>query len=67
MALIRRSYKPKRLVLLGEELDGFATLLAREDLGGELVLSRGNRAFRLAELAPGSLLVKVSAPVTASL
>ena len=67
IALIRRSYKPKRLVLLGEELDGFATLLAREDLGGELVLSRGNRAFRLAELAPGSLLVKVTAPVTASL
>jgi hypothetical protein len=66
LALIRRSYKPKRIVLLGEALDGFAPLLAREDLGGELVLAEGNRAFRLGE-QPGSLLVKVTAPATAPL
>jgi hypothetical protein len=67
VARIRRSYKPKRLVLLGEELDLLEPRLAMENLSAELILSETNRAFRVGELAPGSLVMKVTAPATASL
>ena len=64
---IRRSYKPKRLVLIGEELDRFEPMLAMENLGTQLILAETNRAFRLNGLAPGSLVMKVTEPATASL
>jgi len=64
---IRRSYQPKRLVLLGEELDSFEPRLAREDLQAELILSEASRAFRSGELTPGSLAMRVSPAASASL
>jgi len=67
MRRIRRSYHPKRLVLFGEELDSFEPGLAGEDLRAEVVRSEGSRAFRLVELAPGSLAARVGTAASASL
>jgi hypothetical protein len=67
MRRIRRSYQPKRLVLFGEELDSFEPGLAGEDLRAEVVRSEGSRAFRLVELAPGSLAARVGTAASASL
>jgi len=52
---IRRSMKPKKLVLLGRELDPLVEHLTKEAVGAELALSPSGHAFRLEELAPGSL------------
>jgi hypothetical protein len=64
---IRRSYQPKRLVLLGEELDSFQAKLAREELQAELILAERLRAFRPGELTPGSLVMRVNPAGGASL
>jgi hypothetical protein len=56
---IRRSLKPKKLVLLGRELDAVVEKLMKETLGAELLLPETGRAFRLEELAPGALEVAI--------
>lgn len=52
---IRRSLKPKKVVLLGRELDPFVEHLIEEAVGAELVLSASGHAFRLEDLASGSM------------
>ena len=47
MAKIRRSFKPKRVVLLGEELEPFVARLKVENLGAELLLSDTGQPFPL--------------------
>ncbi len=47
-ARIRRSIKPKRLVLLSSALDGFVESFRREELGCSLILD-ADRAFKLLE------------------
>ena len=49
-ARIRRSFKPKKVYLLGEELDPFVSLFRAEDLGAELAVHEAGRAFRVSEL-----------------
>jgi hypothetical protein len=49
---VRRSIKPKRLVLLGGALDGFVENFAREELGCSLILDAG-RTFKLLETDDG--------------
>jgi hypothetical protein len=64
---IRRSLKPKKVVLLGRELDIFVDRFAKEAVGAELALSPSGQAFRLAELAPGSLEAAIRITPVASL
>jgi len=52
---IRRSLKPKKVVLLGGELNPFVEHLTKEAVGAELALSPNGYAFRLEDLALGSL------------
>jgi len=54
-ARIRRSLKPKKLVLFGQALDSFAERLANELPGVEMVQPEQGRSFALEKLAPGSL------------
>lgn len=58
---IRRSFKPKKVVLVGQEMDAFCTRLENQDLGAELLFSSSGRAFRLNELAPGEIVTKLTA------
>jgi hypothetical protein len=64
---IRRSLKPKKLVLLGSELDPFVEHLTKEATGAELALSPSGRAFRLEDLALRSLEAVIRATAAASL
>jgi hypothetical protein len=64
---IRRSLKPKKVVVFGSELDALVPKLTTENLGAELVLAENGRPFRLEELKPGSLVTAVTAAVTPSL
>jgi len=64
---IRRSLKPKRVILLGRELDSLVKQLGDANLGSELVLSENGRAFRLEDLGPGALVTVVAAAATPSL
>jgi hypothetical protein len=64
---IRRSLKPKKLVLLGRELDPVVENLLKETLGAELVVPQTGCAFRLEELAPGSLEVAIRATAVPAL
>jgi hypothetical protein len=64
---IRRSLKPKKLVLLDRELDPVVEKLAKETVGAELVVSQNGHAFRLEELAPGSLEAAIRVTPVASL
>lgn len=66
-ARIRRSLKPRKLVLLGAELETIGEALPKELPGVEMVLPQKGRSFRLEELAPGALGVAVSGAVAASL
>jgi hypothetical protein len=50
---IRRSIKPRRLVLLGPALDGFVANLQREELGCSLILD-ADRTFKLLETDDGA-------------
>jgi hypothetical protein len=49
---IRRSIKPKRLVLLGSALDRFVENFRREELGSSLILD-GDKTFKLLETDGG--------------
>jgi hypothetical protein len=51
-ARVRRSIKPKRLVLFGGALDGFVENFARGELGCSLILD-SDRAFKLLETDDG--------------
>jgi hypothetical protein len=64
---IRRSLKPKKVVLVGWELDSLVTQLGDANLGSDLVLSESGRAFRLEELVRGALVTAVTAAATPSL
>jgi hypothetical protein len=64
---IRRSLKPKKVVLLGRELDPFADQLTKEVVGVELALSPSGYPFRLEDLAPGSLEAVIRVTPVASL
>jgi hypothetical protein len=64
---IRRSLKPKKLVLLDGELDPVVEKLAKETVGSELVGSQNGHAFRLEELTPGSLEAAIRVTPVASL
>ena len=65
LARIRRSLKPKKLVLLGEELDALAGRLGRELPGVELVRLAHGRC--LDELAAGALATALGASAAPSL
>jgi hypothetical protein len=52
---IRRSLKPKKIVLIGRELDPFVEQLTKKAVYAELALSPSGHAFRLEDLSPGSL------------
>ena len=64
---IRRSLKPKKVVLLGGELDSFVDKFAHEVIGAELVVPQTGGAFRLEELAPGSLEAAIRPTLVSSL
>jgi len=66
-ARIRRSLKPKKLVLIGDSLDIFAEKLGTELPGLEMVLAAGARSFRLDQLALGSLTTMLNGAVASSL
>lgn len=61
MARLRRSLKPKRLVLLGEELDSYVSRFRAAGLAAELVSAEDGGAFRLNDLRSGRLVTKVTA------
>jgi len=62
---IRRSFKPKRVVLVGQEMDAMCTRLVNQDLGAELLLSTSGRPFRLNELTHGEFVTKLTAATSA--
>ena len=64
---IRRSLRPKKVVLLGRELDPFVKRFTNEAVGAELALSPSGHAFRLEDLAPGSLEALIRVTPVASL
>jgi len=63
----RRSLKPKKVILLGRELDAFVKQFAKESVGAELALAPSGNAFRLEDLVPGSLEAAIRVPPAASL
>src|SRR5262249_18631366 len=67
MTRIRRSFKPKRVVLMGHELDPFVQRLKQADLGVELVLSKTGQGLEINELANVCKVTPVTATNTASL
>lgn len=64
---IRRSLKPKKVILLGRELDSFVKQFAEKSVGAELALSPSGHAFRLEGLERGSLEAAIRVPPVASL
>jgi len=50
MTRIRRSFKPKRIILVGEELARFVATFQEASLGAELVVGEAGGACRLREL-----------------
>jgi hypothetical protein len=48
-ARIRRSFKPKRVVILGEEMDHLVAKLTSESVGAQVLVPEIGRAFRLEE------------------
>jgi hypothetical protein len=64
---VRRSLKPKKLVLFGEQLHLYIESLAMALPGVEMVLPASGGSFRLDELAPGALLSALSGAVAAPL
>jgi hypothetical protein len=61
LARIRRSYKPKRVVLVGAELAGCVAQLTRANLEAVVVLRKG-QPFEWAELSPDLLGKEAAAP-----
>ena len=66
-ARVRRSLKPKQVVLLGREMDPFVQQFTKEAVGAELALSPGGHAYRLEDLALGSLEALIRVTPVASL
>ncbi|HKF24460.1 MAG TPA: hypothetical protein VKB24_00750 [Candidatus Acidoferrum sp.] len=66
-ARIRRSLKPKKLVLLGRELDVLGESLGKELPGVEMVRPEQGGSFRLEDVATGVLAAALAGAVTASL
>jgi hypothetical protein len=64
IARIRRSFKPKGVVLLGSELAEFVPQLAAADLDAALILRNG-RPFEWDELGDGLLAKELAAPIQA--
>jgi hypothetical protein len=64
LARIRRSYKPKRLVLVGAELAGCVTQITGANLDAVVVL-HGGKPFEWAELSPDLLAKEAAAPLEA--
>jgi len=67
LARIRRSLKPRKLVLLGRELEAVAASLGKELPGVELIRFGQGSALRLDELAAGALADSLGAAAAASL
>jgi len=67
LARIRRSLKPRKLVLLGRELEAVAASLGQELPGVELIRFGQGSALRLDELAAGALADSLGAAAAASL
>src|SRR5262249_61016750 len=67
LARIRRSLKPKKLVLLGRELEALAAGLGKELPGVELMRFGQESALQLEELAAGALADSLGAAAGASL
>ena len=57
LARIRRSYKPKRVVLVGAELSEFVTTITSASLGAAVVLDKG-RPFEWATIRNSGLVSK---------
>ena len=64
---IRRSLKPKKLLLISESLDAFAERLTSALSGVEVVQPEHGRSFRLDELSTGALASALSPTAAASL
>lgn len=64
---IRRSLKPKKLVLLGEALEPLMNTLTSELPGIEIVRPEKGNSFRLNDLGTGSLASALTAATAASL
>jgi len=64
LARIRRSYKPKRVVLIGAELAGCVTQITGANLDAVVVLRNG-QPFEWAELSPDLLGKEAAAPLGA--
>ena len=64
LARIRRSYKPKRLVLVGAEMAGCVTRITGANLDAVVVLHSG-KPFEWAELSPDLLAKEAAAPLGA--
>jgi len=64
IARIRRSWKPKRIVLLGNELTEFVPQLAAANLEATLILRKG-RPFEWHELGERLLIKELTAPLEA--
>jgi hypothetical protein len=59
---IRKSFKPRRLVLIGPELTEFVEQFTRADLGAALLLNNG-KPFEWNEIADGELAKELAAPL----
>jgi hypothetical protein len=64
LARIRRSFRPKKLVLLGAELRPFLAELQAAGMPAEIALERGN-PFHLPGLRPGELAAVLTSPAEA--
>ena len=62
LARIRRSYKPKRVVLVGAELAGCVTQITGANLGAVIALQQG-RPYEWAEIGPDLLAKEAAAPL----
>jgi hypothetical protein len=61
---LRRSYKPKRVVLVGTELADCVTQITTANLGAMILLQRG-RPFEWVEVSPDLLAKEAAAPIEA--
>jgi hypothetical protein len=64
LARIRRSYKPKRVVLVGAELSAYVTQITGADLDALVVLHNG-QPFEWADVSPDLLAKEAAAPLGA--
>jgi uncharacterized protein YciI len=64
LARIRRSYKPKRLVLVGSKLSEYVTQITGANLDAVIVLQNG-QPFEWAGVGPDLLAKEAAAPLEA--